>query len=184
MKKEEITFQESQKFALWSRLLMMAVNILFIFGCFSQIILGKPWGDRPMGNISLILFTLFLLLVAIGFSFIKMQTIVNQEGVYVKMFPFHLKYKFFSWDTIAKSYIRKYKPIIEYGGWGFRSSLLRVGSINTNPIRIGINSNVAYNMSGNIGLQLIFTNGKKLLIGTHKQAELAEILSGLGKLSE
>jgi len=38
----------------------------------------------------------------------------------------------------------------------------------------------AYNVSGNKGIQLVFTNGRKLLIGTKRPEEVKEILEKLG----
>ena len=57
--------------------------------------------------------------------------------------------------------IREYKPIMEYGGWGIR----------------GFGSNRALNIKGKIGLQLVFKNGQKLLIGTQKADEIVKILA-------
>lgn len=49
--------------------------------------------------------------------------------------------------------IRKYNAIRDYGGWGVKRKL-RWGR--------------AYNVSGNIGLQIYLNNGKKVLFGTQK----------------
>jgi hypothetical protein len=110
-----------------------------------------------------------------------MTTIVNHEGVYVKLFPIHFKYKFYSWDDITSAYIRKYNPLIEYGGWGMKYNFGR-----WNWIRIpgwgALGRSGAFTISGNKGMQLEFADGKKLLIGTHRQEELEETLEKLGKL--
>jgi hypothetical protein len=42
--------------------------------------------------------------------------------------------------------------------------------------------NRAFNATGNIGLQLVFKDGKKLLIGTQKPAEIEAVLASLGKM--
>jgi hypothetical protein len=65
-----------------------------------------------------------------------------------------------------KAYIRKYNPIKDYGGWGIRWGSFRKGN--------------AYNMSGNMGLQLVFKDGKKLLFGTQRSSELDQIIEQLG----
>jgi len=57
---------------------------------------------------------------------------------------------------LDKVYLRKYSPIGEYGGWGFRYG--------------------AYNIKGSQGLQLKFKNGKMLLIGTQRPEELQKVL--------
>ncbi|MDR0863860.1 MAG: hypothetical protein LBO74_02870 [Candidatus Symbiothrix sp.] len=172
MRKKEVTFQESQKFGFSFILLTIVIAIPFICGFIRQIIIGKPWGNNPMGDITLIIVTLLVLSVAVAFFFAKMETIVNNEGIYVRIFPLQLKYKYFSWDEIEKAYIRKYRPLVEFGGWGIRAGFGTLGGEK------------GYNMSGNIGLQLVLLNGEKILIGTHKPMEMKEILRELGMLTE
>ena len=99
---------------------------------------------------------------------IILRTWVNEEGVYIKMFPFVFRYKFFPWDSIAKAYIRKYHPLWEYGGWGIR-------------FRRWNFRHIAFSAFGNSGLQLELTNGKRILIGTRKPVELEEVLQKLHK---
>jgi hypothetical protein len=92
------------------------------------------------------------------------------------------KYKQFAWEDIENAYPRKYNPILEYGGWGYRAGWgVNLGT----KIRVGIGSKsgfrkgTAYNMRGNIGLQLELKNGKKVLIGTQRGAEIEEILKAV-----
>ncbi len=59
---------------------------------------------------------------------------------------------------------------MEYGGWGIKNGLFGSGK--------------SYNVSGNEGLQIIYTNNKRLLIGTKKTDEIKSVLFQLGKLSE
>jgi hypothetical protein len=57
----------------------------------------------------------------------------------------------FGAEDLNECFARKYRPILEYGGWG---------------IRCGWKGGRAYNVSGNEGVQLVFKNGKRLLIGS------------------
>lgn len=66
------------------------------------------------------------------------------------------KRHYYPWEEIAEIEARRYHPIREYGGWGIR----------------GLGKNRAYNVSGNEGLQLTFTNGKRLLLGSQMAWEL------------
>ena len=100
-----------------------------------------------------------------------LRTWVNEEGVFVKVFPFFLKYKFFPWDMISKAYVRKYNPIWEYGGWGIK-------------FKRGFRfRNIAYSVRGNRGLQLELIDGRRILIGTRKPVEMEEVLRKLNKNS-
>ncbi|WNJ19994.1 hypothetical protein [Pontibacter sp. G13] len=105
-----------------------------------------------------------LALVALFLSVISLRTEISKEGIAVQFFPFHLlKVKEYSWEDIELAEVIEYKPIAEYGGWGYR-----VGS-----------NGLAYSVSGNKGLQLSFKNGRKLLIGTRNPVELAEAIEHL-----
>jgi len=70
------------------------------------------------------------------------------------------------WNEITQSYVRKYNPITEYGGWGLRWGL----------------KGKAYNMSGNKGIQLVLNGNIRLLIGTNKAEEADEVLRRTGHL--
>jgi hypothetical protein len=98
----------------------------------------------------------------------RLDKVIKKDGIYVRFFPFHLRFKHYSWDKLTKSFVRQYSPIAEYGGWGLRFGLFGKGT--------------AYNISGNKGLQLQFIDNKKLLIGTNKPDELTETLKIIGQL--
>jgi hypothetical protein len=83
----------------------------------------------------------------------------------VKFFPIHQKWYHFSWDEIDKYEKIEYRPILEYGGWG---------------IRIGIHGK-AYNVSGNRGIRLVFSTGKRLLIGTQRPDDFERTINELMK---
>lgn len=137
------SFIEIQKIRqIWIIILMLLVNALAIYHFAFESILIVVFVD--------------LLLV-----FLQLKTKINEKGISYQLFPFHLKEKIFIWDEIAEANIRKYSPIWEYGGWGYRYSF---------------KNGKAINISGNMGLQLVLKNGKKILIGTNKPKELAAFL--------
>ncbi len=75
-----------------------------------------------------------------------------------------MRYRKISWDAIDEVLGRKYKPIVEYGGWGIRWRY----------------KSWAYTVSGKNGVE--FRKGDyKILIGTQK---LNDFLSALGKAQE
>lgn len=113
-------------------------------------------GDLLLGN-GILLLVIFLLLG------LRLDTEIRNDGVYVRFFPFALRLKRYGWEEIEKAYVRPYKPLLEYGGWGIRYG--RKGK--------------ALNVSGNMGLQLELKNGKKLLIGTRKPEVLQAVIEEL-----
>jgi len=170
MKKEPVEFYEVQRFRQWwTWILLLGINALFLWGCIQQLLLGKEWGTNPMNDAGLIIVAAAMLLLSVAILGAKLFTYINEEGVYVKFFPFHFRYKFYDWSNLHKVYVRDYKPIKEFGGWG---------------IRFSINAGRAFTMSGNKGLQLVLMNGKKVLIGTMQAEFLAEILVKLGKMKD
>jgi hypothetical protein len=167
--KEEILFTEKQRFnQWWLWLILLGINGIFIFGVYIQIIGKQQFGDKPMSNVALLITTGILLLLTILFANFRLETIIKNDGIAIRFFPFHLKFKIYNWDQFTKSFVREYSPITEYGGWGLRKGLFGNGT--------------AYNISGNKGLQLEFTDNKKLLIGTNKPDQLTETLNKIGKL--
>ncbi|CAN1492896.1 hypothetical protein MCERE19_00252 [Spirosomataceae bacterium] len=105
------------------------------------------------------------LCVILLFWNVRLETVITAEGLYAKLFPLHLKFKFISWDEVSVVYIRQYRPLAEFGGWGLRYGF----------------GGKAYNIKGNMGLQLNFKDSSNLLIGTQRPEELRVILDKLGQ---
>ena len=84
---------------------------------------------------------------------------VFETHLAIRMFPLTRQHRF-SWGEIRRCEARTYRPILEYGGWGVRFS--RAGK--------------AYNVYGNRGVQLEFTDGSRLLIGSQHADELADAI--------
>jgi hypothetical protein len=93
-------------------------------------------------------------------------TQIRTDGIKVRFPPFRPAFTTYSWNSIRKVYLRRYDPIAEYGGWG---------------IRYGPHGK-AINLSGATGIQLVFKDGTRLLIGTNNPDKIAEALIYLGKL--
>jgi len=170
----ELTFTEEQWF---SKKMVLPLIILFTaliagflcWGIVQQLLFGKPFGNHPESNTSLlitnILIFIFILVMDWLLLKVKLVTEINRDAIRYRFYPFILRDRFIYWQDIEKAYVRQYKPMIEYGGWG---------------IRYGFNGK-ALNIKGNKGLQLELKNGKKLLLGTQKPEELEELLRTLGK---
>ena len=159
----EILFTERQRFKQWWLwLILLGTNGLFLFGVYKQVIGGQQFGNKPMSNTGLLISTGLTILLTLLFVSFRLDTQIRKDGIYVRFFPVHIRFKYYAWDTLTKFYIRQYGAISEYGGWGIRLGLFGKGT--------------AYNVSGDKGLQLEFKSNKKLLIGTNKADELANTL--------
>lgn len=163
---DSILFSETQRFRQWWLwACLFALDGLFIFGIYEQILNGRAFGDKPASDAGLIFFSLIPFLLTAFFLMLRLETIVKDSGIYVRFYLFHLKVKHFPWVDIDRAYIKKYNALLEYGGWG---------------VRVGFGKGPAYNVSGNMGLQLVFNNKEKLLIGTRRPEELSRVLQKLG----
>lgn len=161
---DEILFEESQKFRQpWLWVLLITVNLITLYGLVKQFSYGLPIGSSIIpGNIIAFVITL----VFTGVIFIsKLKTTMKRDALYIRFYPFHLKTKRYVWEEISQIFVRKYNPIMEYGGWGVRLGMFGKGN--------------ALNVSGNMGIQLVFTNKNRLLIGTRKAAEAEAVLAQL-----
>jgi hypothetical protein len=152
---KKILYKETQKFTQWWLwLILTGLNLFFLFGIYKQMGEDVQFGNNPMSNNELLLTFCFTLIIIIFFLILRLETQINEGGIYVRFFPFHVTNRYYRWNTISKIYIRRYDPKSEYGGWSLRLGLFGKGK--------------AYNVSGNMGLQIEFKNNKKLLIGTNQ----------------
>ncbi len=157
-------FTEKQRFSLWWVIPIILIPLAISFwGIVQQIFLNKPFGDNPAPDWALIASFVGPLVLVVFFLSLTLHTRIDQDGITYRFFPVHRREKFIKWNDVAQVEVRKYKPILEYGGWGFRTG--RNGK--------------ALNTSGNKGLQIVFNDGKKLLIGTQKPDELSRTLEKL-----
>jgi hypothetical protein len=104
--------------------------------------------------------TLLAALTVLALATARLLTEVREDGVYLRFVPFHRSFRRFEWPRIQSAEARTYRPIREYGGWGIR----------------GRGRNRAYNVRGDRGVQLVLTDGSRVLIGSAKADQLAEAI--------
>jgi hypothetical protein len=142
-------FYEMQKFRQWwIWLLLILIGSLFILAFFIQVINGQDFGNNPMSDWGIITGCILYSFFIWFFVILKLETTIHPAGIGYRFFPFHRKVRSICWEEIQNIYVRQYSPLGEFGGWGLRGG--------------------AYNVSGNMGIQIEFKNGKTLLLGTRK----------------
>lgn len=155
-------FKEEQRFTQLWIIVLILISILV-----PLLIIGTAY-LKDDTNVSAFEFYLTIgitVLVASLIFLFKLNTRIDEKGIYYQFFPFHLRLKIIPWTSIEKAYVRKYDAISEYGGWGLRSGFFWRKSKGT-----------AINVSGNIGIQLDLNNGKKFLIGTNQEEQAKQVL--------
>lgn len=163
-------FKEEQRFTqTWLIAIIVissAIPLGFgIYGIIQQIIFKTPFGDKPMSDAGLIIFTISMFLLTILIFFLKLKTRIDEVGIHFQFFPFHLKPRTIEWSELKSAKTRKYDAISEYGGWGLKGGFFWRKS-----------KGVAYNVSGDIGIQLEYKTGKKVLIGTQLLNDVNSVL--------
>jgi uncharacterized membrane protein (DUF485 family) len=160
---DKILYKEiQQQRQSWIFLLIVLLFLLSFVAVIQQNILGVPFGNHPLPDTA-VWFIPLIPAFLLGFLYMnRLETFVTEKGVWLKYKPYHGKYRFYPWSEIENAYIRIYQPMKEYGGYGIRL--------------FSAKSSGAYNVSGKTGLQLVFKNGRHVLIGTQKGGELKEVI--------
>jgi hypothetical protein len=159
-------FKEEQRFTQWwVWLIIIAVMLIPLYGIVQQFIFKKPFGDKPMSDSGLIIFSLGMFFFLAFFLSLKLKTRIDEVGIHYQFSPIQVSKKTITWLEIKSANTRKYYAITEYGGWGIKSGFLSRKS-----------KGIAYNVSGDLGIQLVLTSGQKILIGTQKENEVNAVL--------
>lgn len=164
-------FKEEQRFTQTWLIIIVAISAIGplafgVYGIIQQIILKQPFGDKPMSDLGLIVFTISMFLLSIFLFTFKLTTRIDETGIHYQFFPIHFSLKTITWSEINTAKVRTYDPISEYGGWGLKGGSLWKKS-----------KGKAISISGDIGIQLVLKNDKKLLIGTQKETEVKRVLA-------
>ncbi|KQS93993.1 hypothetical protein [Chryseobacterium sp. Leaf394] len=160
--KDNPEFYGIQRFRQW----WLWLIIVFVLGFSAYNSIGNA---EFFSTTELIIFLAIPILIFLLFFIIKLETKIDALGIRVRLFPFHFQFKYFPWKSIEKAYIREYSPLMDYGGWGLRI--------------VSFGRGKAYTVSGDLGLQLVFKDGKKLLIGTQKSVEIKKFIAEIQKFN-
>ncbi len=142
---------EIQRFSRWWIIMVLFIPVLLVF---------IP-GGVSISMLHLAICTIVCILLALLFSMVRLELTITTDAIQYRLFPFQIRIRTILFNQLAEYRVRKYAPLLEYGGWG-----LRWGA-----------SGSAVTVKGRMGIQLAFKNGKRLLIGTSDAASASRILS-------
>jgi hypothetical protein len=94
---------------------------------------------------------------------LEIETVIRTHSITFRFTPFINRRKTFPLHELEQVAVRTYKPLREFGGWGFRIGL----------------KGYAYTLSGNKGIQIKLSNGKQFLIGTLMADDAAKAVEQL-----
>ncbi len=136
---------------------------LLVYLCYSWFI--KKDGANELGDngilIQLVVIGTIILNLLLLYL-IQLRTAIDEIGIHFQFFPFQFSKKTIRWTAIQDCYTRKYKPLKEYGGWGYRTKF---------------GKGKAYNVKGNQGIQIVLPDNKKILIGTQKMEDATAVIA-------
>lgn len=155
-------FHEEQRLRQWWVFgIILIVAGVGWWGFLEQIVGGRAFGSKPAPDWVIWLVFLFCgVLMPLGLTFARLVVTVVPEEIRIRWIPFARKTLQIA--DIQSCEAREYRPIREYGGWGVRWAGRR---------------GTAWNAHGNRGVQLVLAGGKRLLIGSQRSGELAEVIS-------
>ncbi len=177
----KILFSEEQRLSDSPKKWIFILAYVLVFGALGygmiqQLLLGKPWGNFPMSNSRLMFaFSLVVLIMsAIVFLLhrIKLIVYIDKEGIHYRFPLFIRKERLIKKEQITGYQVRRYRPLIEYGGWGYRTRTFYK------------DNGIAYNIMGHIGLQLYLADGTKLLFGTQRPEAMKRAMKKLMEENE
>lgn len=168
---KKVLFKESQQFRQWWQIiLMLLVTVTQIVLCaytlWMHTVEGVSAGKTSTPVLVLIGVIIAMSVIIWGFFAMKLELEIDSAGIHFRFFPVIRKIRLISREEIQRFEIRKYKPIIDYGGWGIKKRF-KWGK--------------AYNVSGNIGLQLYLKNGRKVLFGTQRSQAITAAMNEMMK---
>ena len=166
----DVIFREVQTFGStlrWLLVVLMAISLVIFSIALWETITNPETTNTFVSTLLSIIAMAIPIAVTILFFILKLETEVRSDGIYIRFYPMHIRFREFVGQDLAEHYSRTYKPICEYGGWGIKCSFTGKGK--------------AYNVSGNQGVQFVLTNGKKLLIGSQKSDELVAAIDKMLK---
>jgi hypothetical protein len=124
---------------------------------FQQIIRGRPWGTNPAPTwLVWLMWPVFGLGLPLLFHSMLLVVEVRPGRVDIRYRPF--VNRTIALRDIERLTARTYEPIREYGGWGIRG---------------WPGQRVAYNVSGNRGVELLLRDGHRVMIGSQQPERLA-----------
>ncbi|MBT2599925.1 MULTISPECIES: DUF6141 family protein [Oceanobacillus] len=166
MQVNQTLFHETQRFRqiwIWILILIIALDMWYEF--IQQIIFGKTVGSNPAPDVVTIVFwALFgIIFPVFMLGLLKLRTKVYSDGIYIRFFPLHLRYRKFLFKDIQHYESISYSPIKRFGGWG---------------IRFNTDGETAYNVIGKKGIELKLKH-ETVVIGTQKPEEFKRVLDSL-----
>ncbi len=163
-----VLFSEVQRFRQW----YLRVGIGVAAGLYIGAFLAWSWttfgarasldghGSEP--TVGLIAFGAGFIFFAATFAFLittRLIVEVRTGGLYFKFVPFHWDFRHIPSECVRMVETRTYDPVKDCRGWGIRWAQ-KFGTV--------------YSVGGKRGVYVVTTDGRKMLLGSHRAEELVQ----------
>lgn len=161
-------YREEQRMTQWWLwLLIFFITATLWWSFVQQIVFGEPFGNKPGPDWMVWLFTL---LFGIGLPYllysIRLIVTVTPDDVQITFTPVYRRT--IPLTDIVACRARRYKPLQEYGGWGIKG---------------WSKAKIAYNISGDQGVELDLTSGQQVMLGSQDIDGLAAAIAAASGLA-
>ncbi len=170
----KLLFEEKQRFTQWWLWILISCASIagmatVAFGLWTQLVDGKPWGDKPMDDQNLVIFSV-VMVTAMGalllvFFNAMLEVQVDKNSVSYRFFP-----QIRQWRRLEREAIQRVEPVDFFlRGYGVKRDL---------------RGNRIVAVKGTKAVKVILLDGKELVIGTQRPAELLAALKMMKNPSE
>jgi len=137
------------------------VVVPFSLGMWQQLVLGKPWGDKPIPDAAFAVigpFAILLSFLPIAVLLMPLRVEVRADGIAVHLVGFRRR-QVVRREELRGAALTRVGPI----GWGYRRGWSRA----------------VYRMDGSEGVELELASGKKIVIGSQRPRALLDAVQSL-----
>jgi hypothetical protein len=143
---------------LWLVVLLPAILAWVLF--VEQVLRGRPLGGHPLPDWGVwLIWALIGLGLPLLFGLVNMRLEVTAEEIVVYYRPYSSRR--IALDDLEKVEVRRYNAVTEYGGWGVKG---------------WTRDKMAYNVSGDTGVELTLRDGRSVMLGSRRSEELAGVI--------
>lgn len=162
------TWRETQwmRRVWWVMLTVGGITLLSWISFVHQVVLGRPFGTQPGPDGAV-----WLLWLGFGIAFpllfwhMRLVVEISDEALSIRYVP--LLRRRIRLSQIVRVTARRYRPLLEYGGWGIRGWGLL--GWRRGP--------VIYSVSGDRCVELELDDGRVVAVGSQRATELAEAIA-------
>jgi len=156
------TWRETQQMrrVWWIILAVGGITLLCWVSFVQQIVLGRPFGTNPGPD-----WVVWLVWLGFGIAFplffwhLRLVVEVSPKALLIRYVP--LMRRSIPLSEIVRVTARQYNPLLEAGGWGIRG---------------GGRGRIVYSISGDQCVELELADGRIVVVGSQRAAELAEAI--------